>query len=98
MIKELFSILFGALLGTALYFLVSRCIEPVVRAFWRVLHRNGCPLPLNLRRKELLRSYQTRSMGMPWQVEVFDIRATCGRCGRMHRLETKIFTQINPYL
>lgn len=72
---------------------------PVVRrAFWRIAHRNGCPLPLNVRRKELLQSYQTRSLGMPWQVEVFDIRATCERCARTHRLETKIFTQLPTYL
>ena len=73
-------------------------IQLVRRRFWLVLHRNGCPLPLNVRRKELLQSYQTRSLGMPWQVEVFDIRATCERCDRTHRLETKTFTQLPTYL
>lgn len=88
----------GLVFGMACTFFIFRIAGPVVRAFWRVLHRKGCPLPLNVRRKELLQSYQTRSMGMPWQVEVFDIRATCERCGRTHRLETKIFTHLPTYL
>jgi len=94
------SLLLGMLAGWgAVDLLYTRgFLDIAIRAVWRVLHRRGCPLPLNVRRKELLQSYQTYSMGMPWQVEVFDIRALCPRCGRTHRLETKIFTQINTYL
>jgi len=65
---------------------------------WRLLHLRGCPFPLHPVRKERIESYQAfdEVLGISFQAEVFDIRAKCQRCGRVHRVEMKIFSQINP--
>lgn len=73
-------------------------IDQPSRAFYRLLHHRGCPFPLKPLRRERLRSYQSqdKALGVSFQVDVFDIRARCTRCGRTHRVEMKIFHQINP--
>lgn len=99
MISEGLLFILSCLAGWALGMVVpTDWIGSVSRAFWRVLHRKGCPGPFLMARKELLESYQALCWGMPFDVEHFDIRLRCPRCGRTHRNETKIFTQINPYL
>jgi hypothetical protein len=67
------------------------------RAWWRLKHRRGCPLPLEFRRRELLKSYQANSGGILWDVDVFDVRAACPLCRRLNRVEMKLFTPLYPH-
>ncbi len=86
---------FGILLG---HLVDPSWIRPFSRAFWRLMHRKGCPFPLKPLRKEHLKDYRFTSpvFGCDFHVDVFDIRGMCIRCGRVHRVEMKIYNQINP--
>jgi hypothetical protein len=93
------SILMGISLGIWLGHLVDPCwIRPVTRAFWRLLHSKGCPLPLSPHRRELLYRgpvFAADPLGLG--IEIFDIRACCVRCGRLHRVEMRILSPISPH-
>jgi len=96
--KVVFLVLFDAVVFASVlaawWFLEGR-LPSISRAFWRLKHRQGCPPPFHRGRTERLGGYYLYSFGCTFQVEVFDIRAACPRCGRLHRLEERILTPTN---
>lgn len=94
------AIMIGISMGIWLGMIVDPSwIGSIRRGFWKLVHRKGCPFPLKPLRKERLRSYRSYDglLGIPFQAEVFDIRAMCSKCGRVHRVEMKVFHQIYPH-